>query len=126
MYTRVSSVAQSCLTLWDSIDGSPPGLSVHGIPQARILEWVAISSPVVYICNGKLCSYKKNEILLFVATLRNLEIIIPNEDRQKQMSYDIMYRWNLKYDTNELIYKNRNKLTGLEISLMITKGAGKG
>ena len=27
----------------DPMDCSPPGLSVHGIPQARILEWVAIS-----------------------------------------------------------------------------------
>ena len=38
-----SEVAQSCLTLWDPVDCSPPGSSVHGIPQARILEWVAIS-----------------------------------------------------------------------------------
>ena len=38
-------VAQSCPTLCDPIDGSPPGSSVHGIPQARILEWVAISFP---------------------------------------------------------------------------------
>ena len=36
-------VAKSCLTLWDPIDCSPPGSSVHGISQARILEWVAIS-----------------------------------------------------------------------------------
>ena len=36
------SVAQSCLTLCDSMDCSPPGSSVHGILQARILEWVAI------------------------------------------------------------------------------------
>ena len=35
---------QSCLTLWDPTDCSPPGCSVHGISQARILEWVAISS----------------------------------------------------------------------------------
>ena len=34
---------QSCLTLCDPIDSSPPGSSVHGILQARILEWVAIS-----------------------------------------------------------------------------------
>ena len=33
---------QLCLTLCDPIDGSPPGSSVHGILQARILEWVAI------------------------------------------------------------------------------------
>ena len=35
-------VAQSCLTLWDPMDGSLPGSSVHGALQARILEWVAI------------------------------------------------------------------------------------
>ena len=34
---------QSCLTLCDPIDGSPPGSPVPGILQARILEWVSIS-----------------------------------------------------------------------------------
>ena len=34
---------QSCPTLCDPIDGSPPGSTVPGIPQARTLEWVAIS-----------------------------------------------------------------------------------
>ena len=34
---------QSCPTLCDSIDGSPPGSPVPGILQARTLEWVAIS-----------------------------------------------------------------------------------
>ena len=33
---------QSCLTLCDTMDCSPPGSSVHGILQARILEWVAM------------------------------------------------------------------------------------
>ena len=36
-------VAKLCLTLCDSIDYSPPGSTVHGIFQARISEWVAIS-----------------------------------------------------------------------------------
>ena len=35
------SVAQLCLTLSNPMDSSPPGSSVHGILQARILEWVA-------------------------------------------------------------------------------------
>ena len=35
-------VGQSCLTLCDSVDYSPPGFSVHEILQARILEWAAI------------------------------------------------------------------------------------
>ena len=33
----------SCPAHWDPLDWSPPGFSVHGIFQARILEWVAIS-----------------------------------------------------------------------------------
>ena len=40
---KESEVAQSCLTLCDPMDCSLPGSSVHGILQARILEWVAIS-----------------------------------------------------------------------------------
>jgi len=35
-------VAQSCPTLYNPMDWSPPGSSVLGILQARILEWVAI------------------------------------------------------------------------------------
>ena len=35
----------SCPPLCDRVDCSPPGPSVHGISQARVLEWVAISSP---------------------------------------------------------------------------------
>ena len=35
---------QSCLTLCDPMDCNPPGSSVHGILQARTLQWVAMSS----------------------------------------------------------------------------------
>ena len=38
-----SEVAQLCLTLSNLMDCSPPGSSVHGIFQARVLEWVAIA-----------------------------------------------------------------------------------
>ena len=41
-----SEVAQSCLTLSDPVDWSLPGSSVHGIFQARILEWGAIAFSV--------------------------------------------------------------------------------
>ena len=47
---RVAATAakslQSCPTLCDLIDGSPPGSPVPGILQARTLEWVAISFPM--------------------------------------------------------------------------------
>ena len=41
--TAATKVLQSCPTLCDPIDRSPPGSSVPGILQARMLEWVAIS-----------------------------------------------------------------------------------
>ena len=46
MVTAAAAAAkprQSCPTLFDPIDGSPPGSPVPGILQARTLEWVAIS-----------------------------------------------------------------------------------
>ena len=42
MRSKCLLVAQSCLTLCDPTDFSPPGSIVHGILQARTLEWVAI------------------------------------------------------------------------------------
>ena len=38
-----SEVTQLCLTLSDPMDCSPPGSSIHGIFQARVLEWGAIA-----------------------------------------------------------------------------------
>ena len=43
MFESESGVVQSYPTLCDPLDCSPPGSSIHGILQARILEWVAIS-----------------------------------------------------------------------------------
>ena len=43
LVTCVSTCFQSCLTLCDSMDYSLPGSSIHGIFQAKILEWVDIS-----------------------------------------------------------------------------------
>ena len=40
---RESEVSQLCLTLSDPMDCSLPGSSIHGILQARVLEWVAIA-----------------------------------------------------------------------------------
>ena len=44
-----SEVAQSCPTLSDPMDCSPPGSSVHGIFQARVLEWGAIAFSCVFL-----------------------------------------------------------------------------
>ena len=47
MHESVSEVTQSCLTPNNSIDCSPPGSYVHGICQARVLEWGAIAYPLI-------------------------------------------------------------------------------
>ena len=51
---RESEVAQSCRTLNNPMDCSLPGSSVHGIFQARVLEWVAIAFSISLIGNCKL------------------------------------------------------------------------
>ena len=48
----VCSVAKSCPTLCDPMDCSLPGSPLHGIFQARILEWVAIPSPGNFLTQG--------------------------------------------------------------------------
>ena len=56
-----SEVAQSCPTLRDPMDCSPPGSSVHGIFQARVLEWDAIAFSV-----RKYVSYVRLLLLLLL------------------------------------------------------------
>ena len=79
-----SEVTQSCPTLCDPIDGSPPGSSVHGIFQARVLEWGAIAfsrykSLVVYKTLGK-------KMKISIEYLNIILIIC---------SYNIVYIWSL-------------------------------
>ena len=54
-----SEVAQSCLTLSDPMDCSPPGSSIHGIFWATVLEWGAIAFSVSYV-PYKYCSIAKH------------------------------------------------------------------
>ena len=75
-----SEVAQSCLTRNDPMDCSLPGSSVHGILQARVLEWGAIAfSKMDYHS-----AIKKNKIMPFTATQMPLEMIILSQVSQKQ------------------------------------------
>ena len=54
-------------------------------------------------------SHKKNETMPFAAVWMDINIIIISDVsvRQRQISYDIAYMWNLKAGTNELIYKQK-------------------
>ena len=60
---KESEVTQSCLTLCDPVDCGPPGSSVHGISQARILEWVAISFSSQLIFQQKLYKPEGNGMI---------------------------------------------------------------
>ena len=63
--TAAAKSLQSCPTLCDPIDGSPPGFPVPGILQARTLEWVAISFSIVWKWKVKVKSLSR--IRLFEA-----------------------------------------------------------
>ena len=67
---RESEVAQSCLTLSDPTDYSPPGYSVHGIFQARVLEWGVISEVVQFL-----------NILIYLNGRRRLQRDLPRENK---------------------------------------------
>ena len=71
-----SEVAQSCPTPSDPMDCSPPGSSVDGIFQARVLEWVAIALSDHYAVQLMLTQYFKPTIVQFKTFLNkhNLNI----------------------------------------------------
>ena len=69
-----SEVAQSCPTLSDPTDCSPPGSSVHGIFQARVLEWGAIAfSDPAYKWHLKNISYANMCLIIITLNLRKTE-----------------------------------------------------
>ena len=56
-----SEIAQSCPTLSDPMDCSLPGSSIHGIFQARVLEWVAVAFSVEDIMIGEISQTEKDK-----------------------------------------------------------------
>ena len=70
----LSLVARSCLTLCDPMDCNPPGSSVHGILQARTLEWVAISSSKWYSWpRDRTCLFYIGRQILYHWALSNVD-----------------------------------------------------
>ena len=90
-------VAQLCPTLCNSMDCSPPGSSVHGISQARILEWVAISF-------SRESSWPRHQIQVFHIAGRfftvwatkeahNLRIDKVNTEERWRLSFECRLHW---------------------------------
>ena len=77
---RESEVAQSCPTLSDPMDCSLPGSSVHGIFQARVLEWGAIAFSAMEYYSA----LKRNTFESVLMRQMNLEPIIQSEVSQKE------------------------------------------
>jgi len=69
---------------------------------------------------------EKNERMPFAATWMDLEVIILNEVSQKERDkYHITYMWNLKYDTNELIYETGTDPQTERTDLWMPRGGGR-
>ena len=60
--TATAKSLQSCLTLCDPIDGSPPGSAIPGILQARTVEWVAISFSSAWKWKIKVKSFSRAQL----------------------------------------------------------------
>ena len=92
------SVARPCPSLCDPVDYSPPGSSVHGVSQARILEWIAIfsskgsnqpkdqtpGSPALQADSLCYSASKRSKVGSFVETWVNLASVIQGEESQKE------------------------------------------
>ena len=74
-----SEVIQSCLTLSDPIDFSLPGSSIHGIFQARVLEWVAIAFS------------DSNALGTMFSELREMVSVVPSADKKITFLYLSLY-----------------------------------
>ena len=86
-----SEVTQLCPTLCDPMDCSLPSSSIHGILQARILEWIAIS-----FSRGSSRPRDRTQVSHIGGRCFNLWAT------RKPIS---LYMWNLKNNRNEYIYK---------------------
>ena len=80
-------VAQSCLTLSDPMDCSLPGSSVHGISQARVLEWGAIAFSAEQLYTNKLDNLEEMDKFLEIYNLSKL-----NHDEIENLNRPIKVR----------------------------------
>ena len=84
-----SEVAQSCPTLIDPMDCSLPGSSVHGIFQARVLEWGAIAFSTIPSLKSSWEKYIKGLILLIYLVISSLKLSKENKMCLKIYNKDV-------------------------------------
>ena len=77
-----SEVAQSCPTLCDPMDCSPPGSSIHGIFQARVLEWGAIAFSDLIPIKSQMAILVEN--VSYYTKIHKESPRIPNCQRRKE------------------------------------------
>ena len=85
-----SEVAQSCPTLLDPMDCSPPGSFIHGIIQARVLEWVAIACSVSYLNSLKIEAFNSLKYASLVAVSSTRLLLRSEVRRSKQIFLDLL------------------------------------
>ena len=121
--TNCCLVVKSCPTLCDPMDCSPPSSSVHGILQARILEWLAVSfsrgssqprdrTHVAYICQAGSSPLLSNKKKWTVDTTQmNLRGILLSERSQKvSIVYDSTYMTFWTWQG----YRDREQMSGCQ------------
>ena len=117
--TDTCSVVQSCLTLSDPMNCSPPGSSVHGIFQARILEWVVISYFRRYLPNQGSNPYLLNLLHWYTSTGLSLFLKVPFMSLQFYERPTLVPVFTNQKESEESFHfyeketKNRNSVQGL-------------
>ena len=131
----MSEVAQSCPTLCDTMDCSLPGFSVHGISQARILEWVAISfsrgssqprdRTQVSCIAGRcftLCTTSEAKYRIHTLSKRKDTHIKSHAKKQKQKQKTFRLKYVKQNKTSDKNCKSKFLQTETECTLKTSKG----
>ena len=101
---------------------NPPNICTSmftaALPQPRYGNNLSINGcmdkDVVYIYNGILFSHRKKEILLFGTTWMELEGIMLNEIRERQILNDLTQMWNLKQTNKNQAHKYKEQICGYQ------------
>ena len=119
-----SEVPQSCPTLSDPMDSSPPGFSVHGISQARVLEWGLLPSPEKGSNRYQIKAYFKVRILLSFILIIWLCIMFELKSIDVGNILNDMFRYSFVMKTHNLpmpdfkAFSKKNSCSGKNLKLM--------